>query len=50
VELGIDLWNKHIDEMDAALNRSRAEFERLHDEAEALRKRTNRASRACPNG
>jgi chromosome segregation ATPase len=45
--LSVRLWNKHIEEMNANLNSSRSEYERLFAEANALRKRLNRAGRSC---
>lgn len=48
ITLSVDLWNKHIDEMDAALAGSFSEFDRLREEAEEARKRANRAFKRCP--
>jgi chromosome segregation ATPase len=48
ITLSVDLWNKHVDEMDAALAGSFSEFDRLQEEAEEARKRANRAFKRCP--
>jgi chromosome segregation ATPase len=48
ITLSVELWNKHIDEMDAALAGSFSEFDRLREEAEEARKRANRAFKRCP--
>jgi hypothetical protein len=45
--LSVRLWNKHVEEMNANLNSSRVEYERLFAEAQSLRKQANRARRAC---
>jgi chromosome segregation ATPase len=48
ITLSVDLWNKHIEGMDAALAGSFSEFDRLREEAEEARKRANRAFKRCP--
>jgi hypothetical protein len=45
--LSVRLWNKHVEEMNANLNSTRAEYERLYEEAQSLRKQANRARRTC---